>query len=196
MLRNHKKTPLERVVLTALLAVSLLASEAILTALWSDPAFAKGGGNGGGNGGGGGGGGKGGGGGNGGGGNGGGGAGGGGGNAGGNGGGSSGSNAGGNGKGKGANSPGASSTGKPETEVEANSALGLREAGVIRSLKEVYNVAEKQLHGRVLDAKLVGSSVSGWDYDLRVVTEDGHVREARYDATTLALEALDGQPIE
>jgi hypothetical protein len=186
MLRNHKKTPLERVVLTALLAVSLLASEAILTALWSDPAFAKGGGNGGGNGGGGGGGGggKGGGGG------------GGGGNAGGNGGGSSGSNAGGNGKGKGANSPGASSTGKPETEVEANSALGLREAGVIRSLKEVYNVAEKQLHGRVLDAKLVGSSVSGWDYDLRVVTEDGHVREARYDATTLALEALDGQPIE
>jgi hypothetical protein len=38
--------------------------------------------------------------------------------------------------------------------------------------------------------------VQGWDYDLRVVTEDGHVRQARYDAATLSLEALDGQPIE
>lgn len=195
MLHNHNNRLL-RMMLTALLAVSLFASEAALTMLWSDPAFAKGNGGGNGSGGGGGGnGGGGGGGGNGGGGNGGGNAGGGG-NGGGNGGDNAGGNAGGNGKGKGHNSPGAGGAGSPETGVEANSALGLREAGIIRSLPEVFKVAEEQLHGRVLDAELVGSTQEGWNYDLRVVTEDGQVRRARYDAATLALEALDGQPIE
>lgn len=171
----------------ALLSASLFAGEAILTVLWSDPAFAngKGGGNGGGNGGGSGGG-KGGG-------NGGGNA---GGNAGGNSGGNAGGNAGGNGKGKGAGSAASAGAGAPASGVEANSALGLREAGLIRSLDDVYKVAEEQLGARVLDAELVGSSLEGWNYDLRVVTEDGHVRKARYDAATLALRALDGQPIE
>lgn len=190
----RRKAPLRKLALVALLAVSLAAGQAVLTMLWSDPAFAKGGGNGGGNGGGGGGG-KGGG-------NGGGGGGGnaGGGNAGGNSGGSNAggngtSNAGGNGKGKGvANGP--PSDASAPTDAEANSALGLREAGVIRPLEDVYSVAEEQLKGRVLDAELVGSSVHGWNYDLRVVTEDGHVRRARYDAATLSLQALDGQPIE
>jgi hypothetical protein len=57
-------------------------------------------------------------------------------------------------------------------------------------------VAEKQLDGVVLDAKLVGNIHQGWNYDLRVVTEDGLVHQARYDAATLALRALDGQPVE
>ena len=60
--------------------------------------------------------------------------------------------------------------------------LGLREAGVIRPLEDVYKVAEEQLDGRVLDAKLVGNVNQGWNYDLRVVTEDGVVHKARYDA--------------
>ncbi|MBA4095504.1 MAG: hypothetical protein C0484_01880 [Rhodospirillum sp.] len=74
--------------------------------------------------------------------------------------------------------------------------LSLREAGVIRPLEDVYEVAEEQLDGRVLDAKLVGNVNQGWNYDLRVVTEDGHVHNARYDAATLALRTLDGQPVE
>ena len=53
------------------------------------------------------------------------------------------SNAGGNGKGKGA---GASGNGTSETQVEdTDSVLGLREAGVIRPLEDVYKVAEEQL---------------------------------------------------
>ena len=76
------------------------------------------------------------------------------------------------------------------------SVLGLREAGVIRPLEDVYKTAEEQLECRVLDAKLVGNVNQGWDYDLRVVTEDGVVHQARYDAATLALRTLDGQPVE
>ncbi len=74
--------------------------------------------------------------------------------------------------------------------------LGLREAGVIRPLEDVYKAAEQQFDGEVLDAKLVGSTGQGWNYDLRVVTQDGHVRKVRYDAATLALRALDGKPVE
>ena len=82
-------------------------------------------------------------------------------------------------------------------EIEdPNSALSLRESGQIRPLGDVFKVAERQLDGEVIDAKLVGTTVQGWSYDLRVVTRDGHVRQARYDASTLALRALDGQPIE
>jgi len=185
MLGGQKRKRYRRLAFVALLAASLFASEAVLT-VWSDPAFAKngngnGGGNGGGNSGGNGGGNSGG--------NG-------GGNSGGNSGGNGNSNAGGNGKGKGATA--STDDGAPaETQVEdPNSVLGLREAGVIRPLEDVYKVAEKQLDGVVLDAKLVGSTGQGWNYDLRVVTEDGHVHKARYDATTLALRALDGQPVE
>jgi hypothetical protein len=174
-----------KVVLPALLAISFFASEVIVAAVWSAPPFAgngKRGGNGGGGGGGGG--------------NGGGNGGGGGGNSGGNAGGNSGGhgNSGGNGKGKGG-SKGASGAGGTSS-VEANSALGLREAGVIQPLEDVFKTAEAQLDGEVLDAKLVGNARDGWNYDLRVVTEDGHVRVARYDAATLKLRALDGQPIE
>ncbi|WP_119299734.1 hypothetical protein [Dongia deserti] len=60
----------------------------------------------------------------------------------------------------------------------------------------MYKVAEQQLNGEVIDAKLVGTTADGWSYDLRVITRDGHVRQARYDASTLALRSLDGQPIE
>jgi uncharacterized membrane protein YkoI len=74
--------------------------------------------------------------------------------------------------------------------------MSLRETGRIRSLGDVYKVAEQQLGGEVIDAKLVGTARQGWTYDLRVVTQDGHVREARYDAATLALRSLDGRPIE
>jgi hypothetical protein len=144
------------VALVALLAVSLFASEAVMTLLLSDPAYAgNGNGNGGGNG----------------------------------------SNAGGNGNGSGGTSP--SDDAAAETTVEdPNSILGLRETGVIRPLEDVYKAAEEQFGGQVLDAKLVGSKRLGWSYDLRIVTQDGHVRKARYDATTLALRSLDGQPTE
>ncbi|HEY1385988.1 MAG TPA: hypothetical protein VGF43_20350, partial [Dongiaceae bacterium] len=85
----------------------------------------------------------------------------------------------------------------PETEIsDPNSALSLRETGQIRPLDEVYKKAEKQLDVHVIDAKLVESKKQGWTYDLRVVTRDGHVRVARYDAATLALRSLDGQPVE
>ena len=104
------------------------------------------------------------------------------------------SNAGGNGKGKGASS---AASGAAETQIEdTDSVLSLREAGLIRPLEDVYKMAEEQLDGRVLDAKLVGNVSQGWDYDLRVVTEDGVVHQARYDAATLALRTLDGQPVE
>jgi uncharacterized membrane protein YkoI len=83
-----------------------------------------------------------------------------------------------------------------ETEVEdPNSALSLRESGKIKSLGDLYSVAEKQLEGEVIDAKLVGTVTGEWAYDLRVITKDGLVREARYDAATLALRTLDGQPV-
>jgi uncharacterized membrane protein YkoI len=70
----------------------------------------------------------------------------------------------------------------------------LREAGRIRSLDDVYSKAERQLDGEVIGAKLV-SSREGWTYDVRVVTRDGHVRQARYDASTLALRSVDGAPV-
>ena len=98
-----------------------------------------------------------------------------------------------NGKGKGANG---AVNGVEASVEDTDSVLSLREAGLIRPLEDVYTVAEKQLGGRVLDAKLVGNVNQGWDYDLRVVTEDGHVHQARYDAATLALRTLDGQPVE
>jgi uncharacterized membrane protein YkoI len=71
----------------------------------------------------------------------------------------------------------------------------LRETGQIRPLGDVFRVAEQQLGGEVIDAKLVGTEDNGWAYDLRVVTRDGHVRQARYDASTLALRSVDGQPV-
>ena len=84
----------------------------------------------------------------------------------------------------------------PEAEIkDANSALSLREAGAIRPLDDVFSVAEQQLDGEVIDAKLVATSTDGLAYDLRVVTHDGRVRQARYDAATLALQSLDGQPV-
>ena len=84
-----------------------------------------------------------------------------------------------------------------ETEIEdPNSALSLRETGKIRPLGDLYSVAEKELAGEVIDAKLVSTVREGWTYDLRVVTRVGLVRQARYDAATLALRSLDGQPVE
>ena len=74
--------------------------------------------------------------------------------------------------------------------------MNLRESGRIRPLGDVYRVAEQQFGGEVIDAKLVGTSRQGWTYDLRVVTRDGHVRQARYDAATLALRTVDGQPVQ
>jgi hypothetical protein len=83
-----------------------------------------------------------------------------------------------------------------ETEIEdPDSALNLHESGRIRSLGDVFSAAERQLDGKVIDAKLVGSR-EGWSYDVRVVTRDGHVREARYDAKTLDLRSVNGEPVE
>jgi hypothetical protein len=84
----------------------------------------------------------------------------------------------------------------PPIEIEdPNAALSLRESGRIRPLGDLYSVSEKQLDGEVIDAKLVGTAREGWTYDLRVVTRDGLVRQARYDAATLALRSLDGEPV-
>ncbi len=97
----------------------------------------------------------------------------------------------------GATSARAAATKPVETEIEdPDSVLSLRETGQIRSLGDLYSVAEKQLDGEVIDARLVGTVTGGWTYDLRVVTDDGVVHQARYDAATLALRSLDGQPIE
>ena len=209
---SHSKRPFHRLALVVCLAAGFVVGQAALSIIWSDPAFAGNGkGGGGSNGGGGGGGGKGGGGGSGGGsggggsggGSGGGGSGGGsggGGNTGNNGVGNAGNNGvgktGNNGKAKGHAKNQSTSPDSPAFGVGANSALGLREAGIIQPLEEVYRLAEEQLHGEVLDAELVGGGPGGWKYELRIVTEDGHVRRARYDAATLSLVSLDGQPIE
>ena len=74
--------------------------------------------------------------------------------------------------------------------------LSLRETGQIRPLGDLYSEAEKQLDGEVIEAKLVGTVEGAWTYDLRVVTNDGVVHQARYDAATLALRSLDGQPVQ
>ena len=47
-----------------------------------------------------------------------------------------------------------------------------------------------------ISAELVGQGEGRWAYDLRVVTRDGHVRRARYDAASLALLSLDGQAVQ
>ena len=107
----------------------------------------------------------------------------------------SGGSAGGNNGSAGASSPGQSPSGETEI-VDPNSALNLRETGRIKSLDEVYGAAERQLGGKVIDAKLVMNERQGLAYDLRVVTQDGHVRKARYDATSLALLSLDDRPVE
>ena len=202
---SRSKRPFQRLALVVCLAAGFVVGQAALSIIWSDPAFAGNGkGGGGSNGGGGGGGGKGGGGGSGGGSGGGGGGSGGGGSGGGSSGGGSGGNTGNNGVGKTGNNGKAKGHAKnqstspdsPAFGVGANSALGLREAGIIQPLEEVYRLAEEQLHGEVLDAELVGGGPGGWKYELRIVTEDGHVRRARYDAATLSLVSLDGQPIE
>jgi hypothetical protein len=173
---------------TVLLLAGLLAAGAGVTmcvddGAYADPGNGKGGGNGGGNAGGNGGG-----------------------NAGGNGkgGGNGNGNAGGNGKSNAGgnsatNSSGAASVSgaAPATEiVDPQAVLSLREAGVIQPLDVVYNTAERQLAGKVIDAKLMADDQHRLTYDLRVVTEAGHVRRARYDAATLALLSVDDRPVE
>jgi hypothetical protein len=103
-------------------------------------------------------------------------------------------NAGGNGKAKGqANAAPAGESSEPE---DANAALGLREAGRIHPLADAYNLAEGQFGGKVIDATLALHGSRTWTYDLRLVTDDGRVRTLSYDATTLALLAVDGEPVE
>lgn len=162
-----------RAVLAGSLVLAVLAAQVLPSLLWSAPASAAG--NGGGNGGGGGGNSGGGGGGNAGGGN-----------AGGNG----KSNAGGNGKGKPADA------GSTADDGISSSVLGLREAGAIRPLADVYSAAEQQFGGEVIGAKLMTDGRQGWTYDVRVVTEDGYVHDVSYNATTLGLLAVDGEPVE
>ena len=104
------------------------------------------------------------------------------------------SNAGGNGKGqpKGAASD---TTAPPEIETP-NDALGLLESGRIHSLADVYRVAEQQFGGEVIAASLVAQGEQSWVYDLRIVTDDGYVRNVAYDATTLALISMIDDPAE
>jgi hypothetical protein len=111
-------------------------------------------------------------------------------NAGGNSGGNGKSNAGGNGK---SNAGANADAGTPDVP-DSNTALGLRESGVIHSLTDAYAVAEGQFGGEVIDATLEPGSAGAWTYDLRLVTDDGRVRTLSYDATTLALIAVDGEP--
>ena len=179
--RARDKTRFAEALLVAALIVGMAAGEIIVPLLWSTPAFAGGNGNGGGNAGGNGnagGGGQGGPGGKG--------------NAGGNSG--ANSNAGGNGKGqpKGAVSD---TTAAPEIETP-NDALGLLESGRIHSLADVYRVAEQQFGGEVIAASLVAQGKQSWVYDLRIVTDDGYVRNVAYDATTLALISMIDEPAE
>ena len=102
------------------------------------------------------------------------------------------SNAGGNGKGHAGPNADAGTAGAEDS----NTALGLRESGVIHSLTDAYTVAERQFGGEVIDATLEAGSGGAWTYDLRLVTDDGRVRTLSYDATTLALIAIDGKPAQ
>jgi uncharacterized membrane protein YkoI len=104
------------------------------------------------------------------------------------------SNAGGNGKSNaGGNGP---TAGTPPTDEFSNSPLGLREAGAIQPLADVYSAAEQQFGGEVIGAKLLPDERDGWTYDLRIVTEDGYVHDVSYNAVTMALISVDGDPIE
>jgi hypothetical protein len=109
------------------------------------------------------------------------------------------SNAGGNSDGN-ANSGGSANTNgssAPETEIaDPSSVLSLREAGLIQPLDAVYDAAEQQLDCKVIDARLMVDDRQRLTYDLRIRTEDGRVRKARYDAGSLALLSLDDQPFE
>jgi uncharacterized membrane protein YkoI len=57
-------------------------------------------------------------------------------------------------------------------------------------------VAERAFGGEVIDATLELNAAGGWTYDLRLVADDGRVRTLSYDATTLALIAVDGEATE
>lgn len=103
-------------------------------------------------------------------------------------------NAGGNGKGHAGGNSAAHGAG-PGVQDE-NTALGLREAGAIHSLNEAYAVAERQFGGEVINASLELGEAGKWTYSLRLVTEDGRVRTLSYDATTLALLTIDGEPAQ
>lgn len=172
--KAHRATLSGRLLLAAALAVGFAAAELAASVVWSAPAFAQGKGGGGGNGGGGNGGGNGG---------------------GGHGGGNSGGNGNAGGQGHGHGKGGAPGQAAPGGEIEADSALTLSESGAIKPLAEIYAAAEQQFGGRVIGAKLIAES-AGWTYDVRVVTEDGHVHSVSYDATTLSVTSLDGEPSE
>jgi hypothetical protein len=179
MLRRARgETRFAGALLAAALIFGMTADEIILPQPWSSPAFAQGNANG---------------------------------NAGGNGNGNDNGNTGGNGGGSG-NAGGntgangnAGGHGKSQGEGSAasaaaseaaapNSALGLLESGRIQPLAEVYRVAEQQFGGEVVDAKLVADGKQGWAYDLRVVTQDGYVRNVSYNASTLTLTSMNGAP--
>jgi uncharacterized membrane protein YkoI len=102
-------------------------------------------------------------------------------------------NAGGHGKSQG---EGSASSAAASEAAAPNSALGLLESGRIQPLAELYRVAEQQFGGEVVDAKLVADGKQGWAYDLRVVTEDGYVRNVSYNASTLTLTSMNGAPAE
>jgi hypothetical protein len=75
-------------------------------------------------------------------------------------------------------------------------AFRLRESGEIHPLADAYAVAERQFGGEVIDATLEQQSASVWRYDLRVVSDDGRVRTLSYDAATLSLISVDGEPLK
>src|SRR5688572_9259879 len=102
-------------------------------------------------------------------------------------------NAGGHGKSQG---EGSAASAAASEAAAPNSALGLLESGRIQPLAEVYRVAEQQFGGEVVDARLVADGKQGWAYDLRVVTEDGYVRNVSYNASTLTLRSMNGAPAE
>lgn len=110
----------------------------------------------------------------------------------------------GNGNGGGGNGKGGGNKGGPNAHANPgaagvqspNAALVLREAGEIRPLGDLYRAAQQQFGGEIIDAQLVGNPRQGWEYDLRIVMDDGRVLNARYDAATLALRSLDGEPLE
>jgi hypothetical protein len=180
--RARDETRLAEALLVAALIIGMTAGEIVVPLLWSSRAFAGGNSGGGSNAGS---------------------------NANGNG------NAGGNGDGGGnanaGGNPGAKSNaggnGKSQTKGAApgeavpeiatpNSALGLLESGRIQSLTEVYRVAEQQFGGEIIAATLVSHGKKGWIYDLRIVTEDGYVRNVAYDASTLTLTSMIDDPAE
>ena len=91
----------------------------------------------------------------------------------------------------------------PDQKVTANLEEGGRDAAPAASLDRsrlLYADADlaavDKPAGVPAQPTLTTDRGAGWRYDLHLVTEDGRVRTLSYDAVTLSLLSVDGEPVE